>query len=220
MSLLESFNQSRDWRNGQIGQKVREALQKRGFQASYVMTTQEAREEVLKLTPAGSSVGISGSVTIRELGLVEELKKRGHIVYDHWAPGLTKEENMAVRRNQLTADVFLTGCNAITLDGRLLNTDFTGNRVAAMIFGPRRTIMVAGINKVVPDIEAGLRRIKDVATPLNSHRRQWGKACAVAGHCLECNLPDKSCRVTTIIEMCPEGNQDFYIILVGKELGY
>ncbi|MDN5343924.1 MAG: hypothetical protein PWQ18_35 [Clostridia bacterium] len=220
MSLSNSFSQSRDWRNGQIGQKVRDALQKRGFQASYVMTAREAREQVLSLIPTGATVGIGGSVTIRSLGVVEELKVRGHEIYDHWATGVTAEENLAVRRRQLTCDVFLTGCNAITLDGRLINIDFTGNRVAAMIFGPRRTIMVTGINKVVPDVEAGIRRIKDVATPLNSHRRQWGKACAVAGHCVNCNLSDKSCRVTTIIEMCPRGNPDFHIIIVGAELGY
>lgn len=206
------------WRQGQIGQKVTGVLNERGFQANYVATAREAREQVLSLILTGATVGIGGSVTIRSLGVVEELKVHGHEIHDHWATGVTAEEKLVVRRRQLTCDVFLTGCNAITLDGRLINIDFTGNRVAAMIFGPQRTIMVTGINKVVRDVEAGIRRIKDVATPLNSHRRQWGKVCAVAGHCVNCNLSDKSCRVTTIIEMCPRGNLDFHII--GEELGY
>ncbi|WP_338833391.1 hypothetical protein MHLNE_23440 [Moorella humiferrea] len=220
MTLSKNFVQSIIWHHEQIGARVTEALKKRGFQASFCKTALEAREQVLNLIPDGASVGIGGSVTIRHLGLVEELKRRGHEIYDHWIPGISPEEDLVIRRRQLTCDVFLTGCNAITLDGRLINTDFTGNRVAAMIFGPKKTIMVAGINKIVRDIEAGLRRIKDVATPMNSYRRHWGKACAVAGHCVECNLPDKSCRVTTIIEMCPKGNPNFQIVLIGKNLGY
>lgn len=219
-TIFTDFDQSIIWRHEQVAARVIEALKKRGFHASYCKTALEAREQVLNLIPDGASVGIGGSVTIRNLGLVEELKRRGHEIYDHWIPGISPEEDLVIRRRQLTCDVFLTGCNAITLDGRLINTDFTGNRVAAMIFGPKKTIMVAGINKIVRDIEAGLRRIKDVATPMNSYRRHWGKACAVAGHCVECNLSDKSCRVTTIIEMYPTGNRDFHIMLVGEEMGY
>ena len=217
---MGDFNKTRAWYRQQLGETVKKALERRGFKAYYFNTAQEAKNNVLELIPAGASIGVGGSVTIREMGLVEELRARGHEVHDHWVSGITPEEDWEIRRRQLTCDVFLTGCNAITIDGRLLNTDFTGNRVAAMIFGPRRIIMVAGINKIVKDIQAGLERIKNVATPLNSHRRNWGKACAKAGYCIECDLEDKSCRVTTIIEMCPKGSPDFHVILVGEELGY
>lgn len=217
---LGKIAQTKDWQKEKIGQKVKDNLAKKGFKAEYVATPEEARGLVLGLIPEGASVGIGGSVTIRELGLVEELKAKGHEVYDHWVPGITPEEDLKIRRRQLTCNIFLTGCNAITLDGHMVNTDFTGNRVAAMIFGPQRIIVVAGINKIVKNVEAAMERIRNIATPLNSYRRGWGKACAVAGYCVECNLPDKSCRVTTIIEMCPKGSPDFYVILVGTELGY
>ncbi|MDN5348217.1 MAG: hypothetical protein PWP65_1781 [Clostridia bacterium] len=202
------------------GMKVREALEKKGYKAVYVDTGREAFNLVLDLVPPGTRVGVGGSVTIRQLGLLEALRERGHEVYDHWDPSLTREQEEQARRAHLTCDVFLTSTNAITKDGTLINIDFSGNRVAAMIFGPRRTVIVAGINKIVEDVDAGIKRVRNVVSPPTFRRRKMDHPCTEAGFCIDCRRPDRPCRVITILEARPAANPDFHVILVGEELGY
>jgi L-lactate utilization protein LutB len=202
------------------GKRVRDALTKKGFKSCYYNSRTEALDYILGLIPERSKVGIGGSVTVRQLGLLDILHNKGYEVFDHWVQTLTKEETEDVRRKHLTCDIFITSTNAITKDGTLINIDNTGNRVAAMIFGPKRTIVVAGINKIVNSIEEGLKRIRDQVVPPTIKRHGKVFPCIKEGFCVECNLPDRFCRITTIIELCPKGNKDFHVILVGEELGF
>ncbi len=199
-------------------QKTVDRLKKNGMEAFYYPTAREAREEILKRIPREAQVGIGGSVTLRDIGLVEELRRRGQEVYDHWNTK-TKEERSAKARMQPRSDIFLASTNALTMDGKLLNVDATGNRVAAMIFGPKKVIVVAGVNKIVANQEEGLARLKKAAAK-NCQRRKDPTPCAEDLVCRDCDSPGRLCRVTTIIERKPLGLKEFSVFLVGEELGY
>jgi len=201
-------------------QEVIESLKQNEMEGLYFPTAQECKEEVLKRIPLDAKVGVGGSVTLREMGLLEELEKRGNEIYDHWKKGLSKEERQAVGRKQQRADYFLTSTNALTLDGKLINVDATGNRVTSMIFGPEKVIVIAGINKIVKTVRQGLARVKKVAAPQNCHRRGDPTPCAQDLICHDCHTPARLCRVTTIIEKKPWGVKEFTVILVGEKLGF
>ena len=200
--------------------KVIESLKKNEMEAVYFPTAVEAREEILRRIPSGSRVGIGGSVTLREMGILEALEKRGDEVYDHWKEGLSKERRQEVGKKQQRSDFFLTSTNALTLDGKLINVDATGNRVSSMIFGPERVLVIAGVNKIVKNLNEGLARLKKVAAPRNCQRRKDPTPCARDLVCHNCDTPARLCRVTTILERRPWGIKEFAVILVGEELGY
>jgi L-lactate utilization protein LutB len=191
-----------------------DALNKAGFTALYAETAEDARKAVLEAIPEGASVGIGGSVTVRELGLHEALKARGNTVHDHWDPALSAEEKAAARDAQITADVFLSSTNAVTMRGALVNIDGTGNRVAAMIFGPKTSIVVTGYNKIVADIEEGLTRTRRYAAPINYRRlnREFNET--------DDNGRARALAITTILEAKPGGKDKFIVVVVGEKLGY
>ena len=202
-----------------VGKRVVEALTKNGFQAAYCATKAEAAAEVLRLVPESVTVGVGGSWTIAELGVLETLKERGCTILNHNAPGLDAAEKLRIRRAQLTCDVFLTGSNAVTMDGKLVNVDGTGNRVAAMIFGPGKVIVVAGINKVVRDCDAGEERIRSVAAPVNNSRIGLPNPCVKTGECMDCQGPTRICNVTTIIGKRPN-TTEMHVVIVGEDMGF
>ncbi|MDO8723129.1 MAG: lactate utilization protein, partial [Syntrophales bacterium] len=137
---LQNMKKTRKWLLEQNGKKAVEALKKNAFNALYVDNIEDARKEILNLIPKGARVGVGGSMTIRQTDILDILEKQGNVVYDHWKPELSEEDILKIRRAHLTCDVFLTGVNALTLDGMLVSTDGIGNRVGAMIFGPKRVI--------------------------------------------------------------------------------
>ena len=195
-------------------------LKKNGMDALFVPTGEQARAKVLDMIPMNAKVGIGGSITIRQLGLIEALRNRGNEVYDHWQPGLSKEERLAVAKKHVSADYFLSSSNALTKDGKLVNTDNTGNRVSALVFGPEHVIVVLGTNKIVETVEEGMKRIKETAAPLNCQRRKDDTPCANGKDCPDCNSPDRLCRVTSIIEKKTKGIGTLSVIIAGEKLGY
>jgi len=213
------MNEHVRWHHDLVGERVAEALRRNDFDAVYCKSAAEAAEEVLRLVPENGTVGLGGSWTVKELGVVEKLKARGNIILDHGAPGLENEERVRIRRAQLTADAFLTGSNAVTMDGRLVNTDGSGNRVAAMIFGPGKVIVVAGVNKIVRDVEEAEERIRKTAAPINNKRLNLPNPCVKTGECMDCQGPTRICNVTTILHKRPKLTE-MHVILVGEELGF
>lgn len=202
-----------------LGTKTVAALQNNRFNAVYYDTAQGALQELLSAIPPNATVGIGGSWTLIQLGLVEKLEARGNIVYCHHKPGLSPEEILDIRRKQLTCDVFLTSTNAITADGRLANTDATGNRVAAMIFGPKKVIVLAGVNKIVGTLDEAQERIRTTAAPLNNKRLNRPNPCVNTGYCVDCQGPTRLCNVTTVIHKRPPAS-DIHVWIVGETLGY
>ena len=195
------------------------SLKKNEMEAIYSSTAAEAKEEVLRRISLRATVGVGGSVTLREMGLLEALEKRGNEVYDHWKEGLSPEGRLEVGKKHQRSDVFLTSTNALTMDGKLINVDATGNRITSMIMGPQKVMVITGVNKIVKNLNQGLARLKKIA-PRNCRRRKDPTPCAQDLSCHDCETPARICRVTAIIERRPWGMKEFTVILVGEELGY
>jgi len=205
------------WHTSQRIQRTLAALEKNGFRTFFASTRSEALEKVLSLIPSNAKVGIGGSATLREINLIDALTARGNTIFQHWQQ---PEENVVdIMRKQLNSDVFLASSNAVTEDGKLVNIDKAGNRAAAMIFGPKKVILVVGMNKIVKDVDEGINRAKNVAAPMNARRRGDKTPCAITGVCTDCDAQDRVCNVITIMEKKPS-RSDISVILVGEELGF
>jgi len=157
-------------------------------------------------------------MTIRELGLIERLRKRGDTVFVH-DPSMSFQETMEVRRRSLQCNFYLCSSNAITLEGELVNTDGIGNRVCGMTFGPSTVLVVAGVNKLVADLDEAMDRIRSVAAPANAIRYNLDTPCAKRGQCADCRSEASICRVTLITSMRPMLT-DLKVILVPEDLGF
>ncbi len=210
-----------------ILETTKASLNKRGIEAMIVTDRKAARESMLEMIPVGASVGCGGSATLRQIGILEELKKRGTLLVNPEVRELGEpfdKEKMEVmerlRRKAMTCDYFLSGTNALTADGRLVNIDGVGNRVAGMFFGPKRVIIPAGRNKIVPDLDIALDRVRHVISPFHTSKKTPRKMtpCVVTGDCNDCRSPERSCCVTTIIEGRPYFTR-IMVILVDEDLG-
>ena len=205
-------------------QSLLQTLCANNLSAHYLPDRDAARAFVLSLIPEGAVVGYGDSLTLRQIGVVEALERGPYTFLNPWAAE-TVEENLRLKRRALTADVFVTGTNALTLDGALVNVDGHGNRVAAMLFGPEKVIVVVGINKIVPDLGAAMARIREVAAPQNVARHTNFDSmppCGITGKCSDCRSPWRICNKTTIIRREYSNNKYnpvMTIVIVGEELG-
>jgi hypothetical protein len=201
-----------------LGLSVVKELKAKGYEALYVPSKEMALEEVLKLIPENVSVGVPGTVTIRDIGAMEKLAERGCKISHHWNPALSPEERVQVLRDEYNADYFLTSANAITRDGKIVNIDGTGNRVSAMAWGHNTLIFVIGINKVAATLDDAIARAR-TATPPNALRLKGETPCTKTGYCMDCNSPARACRALLILER-PTFGRKSHVILVGEDLGY
>ena len=203
-----------------LGETVCKKLNSLGYNAKFAENKETALKAALELIPEGASVGVPGTVTVREIGLIEELEKRGSKVSVHWDPDLKPEGKTARFLEELSSDWFVTSTNALTADeGVFINIDGTGNRVGAMAWAPGKLLYILGINKIAPDIASGLKRVRDKATPPNVIRLNGKAPCASVGHCVNCSSSDRVCRIVTMMERPPFG-RECHVIIVGEELGY
>lgn len=202
-----------------LGRRICEALLSRGYaSAVYAATAEEAARIALSMPEAGQSVGIPGSVTIRELGLIEKYEAKGCRVHHHWRK-LSKQEADDERNAENAADWYVTSSNAITYDGRMVNIDGAGNRVAAMSWGTGKILYIVSVGKACPDVDSAIKRIRDRAVAPNALRLGYETPCVKAGACVDCLSPDRTCRVVTIVEYAPMG-RECRAIIVGEDLGY
>jgi hypothetical protein len=201
-------------------QQVISNLKKRRIDASYAETGEQAREEILAMIPDGSSVYRCGSRTLMELGFWDALAAKPDIdMINPFAAGLSPEESMAERIRGFSSDFLVTGTNAITLDGRIINLDRTGNRVAAIAFGPKKVILAVGMNKVSPDMDTAKARVKHKAAPITASMVGAKTPCTADGLCHDCRTPDRLCNAWSIIEgQFIEGR--ISVKLIGSNFGY
>ncbi|MFH1481087.1 MAG: lactate utilization protein [Pseudomonadota bacterium] len=206
--------------NEKVAKTIIENLEKRRMEGSYAPSAAQAKKEILTMIPEGSTVYRCGSMTAAGIGLWEEMATLpGVRIIDPYQSGLPQEEGIALRRQGLTADVMIAGSNAITLDGRLVNLDGSGNRVAAMAYGPGKVILVVGMNKVAPDLESAMARVKHYAAPVNAIRLGLGNPCVETGLCADCRSPQRICNIWSIIERQMIKGR-IHVKLVGENLGY
>ncbi|HOO56415.1 MAG TPA: lactate utilization protein [bacterium] len=196
-------------------------LKKRNIKSVYCKDRHAAITQICKLIPRKAVVGLGGSMTVVESGLVDALRNLDIDLLDRYRKGVTDGEISEMRKAGMSADVFIASCNAITHDGKLVNEDGLGNRVAGMIFGPEKIILMAGMNKVVPSVEDGIKRIKNFVAPRNCLRFGVDTPCARTGFCDETNClpPSRICNQLTIIEANAVPDR-ITVILVGEELGF
>lgn len=202
----------------EILEKTAHSLNRFDFKAKVFPRHEEAVEAIMELI-GKRSVGIGGSLTVEKLGLYERLKENGNEVYWTWRD-TPPDKKVEVMRKGGTADLYLTSSNAVTEDGRLVNVDGRGNRVGAMIFGPRTVIVVCGRNKIVPDLTAAMARMKTFVCPENTRRLKRNTPCVKTGVCQDCLPPERACRVTTILEGPMKMMQDeVHVILIDEDYG-
>ena len=208
-------------------QKVIEALRKNRMMAEYVPTKEDVVPLVKTLIDEGCTIGTGGSRTLDETGVTELLRNGNYTFYDRNNPALAPEERAMLTVKSATADVYFCSSNAITEQGELYNVDGFANRVAAIANGPKKVIMVVGINKIVPNLDAAIRRVKTIAAPLNTKRLNCDTYCRNTGVCMGvdgnmtdgCHSPARIC-CSYLISAQQRVENRIHVILVGESLGF
>lgn len=209
-------------------QKIQDLIERLGennIPAFYVQDREGACGKVMSMIPEGSTVGVGDSVTLRQIGVVDALEQGNYVFLNPWKPGISGEEGINLKKQALTSDVYVTGTNALTLDGKIVNVDGLGNRVAAMLFGPDKVIIVVGINKIVENLKEALERIRNKAAPQNVKRHpdfDPMPPCGTTGVCSDCSSPWRICNKTVIIERQYDNSKYrpiMTVVIAGEELG-
>jgi len=206
------------WYAKNRAEQVIASLKKRQMNGYFADNRAKARELALSLIPSGSEVGLGGSLTVSQIGLMDALIAGKFKLYNQYEPGIDREESLKRRKLGSQAEYYVSGCNAITLDGVLINQDGTGNRVAAFCFGPQKVIHLVGYNKIVPDIAAGLLRLRQWAAPANAKRLELPTPCGADALCHDCASERRICNYTLIQEFSLVPDRT-HVIIVGEVLG-
>lgn len=200
------------------GQILVKNLTGRHFEAYFCDNKEEALHKALELIPEGASVGWGGALSAQQIGLMEAVNAGNYNAIDRDKCKTPAEREQAMK-DSVFADVFLTGANALSLDGQMVNIDGTGNRLAAINYGPKTVLVIAGMNKVVDSLEEAVRRARTVAAPMNKQRFPNQTPCEVTGTCADCKAEGCICNQILITRHCrPVGRIKF--ILVGEDLGF
>ena len=200
------------------GEALVKALQKRHFEAYYCATKEDALKQVMALIPEGSVVGWGGAVSASQVGVQAAVHAGNYTDIDR---DLVSDmaEKTRLMRECFNADYFITGANALSLDGQMVNIDGNGNRVGMIVYGPRNIIVVAGMNKVCATLEDAVKRARTVAAPMNQQRFGLPNPCTCTGVCADCLTETSICNQILITRNCkPAGRIKF--VLVGEELGF
>lgn len=194
-------------------------LQKRNMNGYFVESEEELIEKLDELISDKQTVSVGGSMTLFETGVIDYLRKKDVTFLDRYKDGLKVDERRQLFRDVFSSDVFLTSSNAITEKGELYNVDGSGNRVAALIYGPDKVIIIAGYNKIVKDLEEANQRNKNIAAPANVVRLNMDNPCKDTGFCVNCNSEEKICNIYTVIDR--QFNKDrIHVIFIDGEYGY
>ncbi len=200
-------------------ERTMNALKKHQMNPYFVQTKEEAFELIKSMIPTGSTVGVGGSVTLAEIGMLSELKQGNYSFINTQAAGLTPQQRHERYRECFLADFYLSSSNAVTEDGFLYNVDGRSNRVAALLYGPNQVVIVIGVNKIVRDLNEARMRNREIAAPANAMRLNRQTPCVITGTCRDCQSPDRICRNYVI--MGPQlDSSRIHIIIVNESLGF
>ncbi len=202
-------------RNEKLAQKVIKGLESRKMAGHYAASKEEALKIALELIPEGSSVTMGGGMSVIEIGLVDALKEGNYNFIDR----AEYEDPREAYLQAYDADVFLSSTNAITEDGILVNIDGTSNRISALAYGPKKVVMIVGMNKVCDDVDGAMKRARNVAAPINAQRFDITTPCKQTGSCADCKSPDSICCQFLITRLSRIKDR-IHVILVDDTLGF
>ena len=209
------MNENLRKRNELLAQRVIQGLKSRNMTGYYAPDRASALQQALALIPCGSSVTMGGATSVKEIGLYDALKQGDYRLIDRDA----MEDKRAAMLAAYDADFFLSGVNAMTEDGILVNIDGNANRVSAIAQGPKRVLFIVGMNKVCDDVDGAMKRARNVAAPVNAQRFGLSTPCAKTGSCMNCKSPDTICCQFLITRYSKHPDR-IHVILVNDELGF
>jgi L-lactate utilization protein LutB len=207
------------WVNEQKVERTIKALNDNNMNGYLVNSKEELIDKIKELVDENSVVAVGGSMSLEETGVLDHLRSARYNFLDRYKPGLTAEEMNKVFRDSFSADAFFASSNAVTEDGKLYNVDGNGNRVAAMMFGPTKVILVVGVNKIVKNVDEAIKRNKEISAPANAKRLNKSTPCTKVGYCMDCKSNEKICRQYSLI--ASQGRKDrMHVIFLNEEIGY
>ncbi|CAI3245483.1 Conserved hypothetical protein, DUF1121 family [Clostridium neonatale] len=207
------------WVNEQRILRTIKALEKNNMNGYMVASNVDLISKIEELISPKSKVSCGGSMTLFETGVIDHLKSGRYEFLDRYKEGLTQDEIKEIFRQSFLSDAYVTSTNAITENGEIYNVDGNGNRVAAMLYGPDKVIIVAGVNKIVPNVEEAIIRTKEYASPINAKRLNKETPCTKIGRCVECNSDNRICNEYTLIKRQIDKNR-IHVIFINDNLGY
>ncbi len=200
---------------------ILDALKTKGFEAFFFETRAEAKQFILGQIKTGETVGIGGSVTLREdMPIIPEIRKKGNQVFDHWEANDDPKRRIELKRSHRGVDVFISSANAIAEDGTIVNLDGGGNRVASLCSGPKRVIVIAGVNKLVGCMEEAVCRTRNKVAILRVMKSHFKTPCEITGVCSDCDSPNRICSALLILMRKPADIDHYTVIIVNEEMGY
>lgn len=194
-------------------------LQKNNINGYMVESKEELISQIEAIVEKDSVVSVGGSMTLFELGIIDYLRKGRYEFLDRYKDGLSPADIEDIYRKSFFADAYFTSTNAITEEGELYNVDGTGNRVAAMLYGPKKVIFIVGTNKIVKDMDEAVKRVREIAAPLNTKRLNRKTPCTKVGHCMDCSSPERICNEYTVIKRQRDKNR-MHVIFINENTGY
>ena len=207
------------WVNEQRILRTIESINKNNMNGYLVNTKEELIEKIKELVKENSTVSCGGSMSLFETGVIDHLRSGRYNFLDRDKEGLSRDEVKKIYRESFFADAYLASSNAVTEDGKLYNVDGNGNRVAAMLFGPEKVIIVVGVNKIVSNIDEAIKRNKQISAPANAKRLDKITPCSKVGYCMNCKGNDRICREFTVI--ASQINKDrMHVIFMNENIGY
>lgn len=204
-------------RNSKLAEKVIQNLEARHFEACYCPTAEEAKNKILSMIKDTDVVSYGGSETIDKLGIKEALRNKGQKILDRDLES-DPAKRQEIMRQGLLSDTFLMGTNAITEDGELVNIDGNGNRVAALIYGPKSVIVAVSMNKITKTLEDAWARARNHAAPVNAQRFNLPTPCCSTGSCGNCKSDKSICRQFVVTRLSIPGR--IKVVLIGEEMGF
>jgi len=179
--------------------EITKNFKSRNVEVTFFETLEEVRDRIIELIPEYCSVGIGNSKTLKEMDISRLFRERGNILYDK-SLSESKEESELLKKKSLLSDWYITGTNAISKEGHIVNIDHSGNRVAAMIYGPDKVIVVVGKNKLCDTLDGAIQRARNISAPLNAKRAGYNPPCLNLNRCIDCKTDERVCFNLVIIE--------------------
>jgi len=199
-------------------QRLVNNLKSRNIDAFFLESFDEINDKLLQMIPSECTVGVGHSITVEKSGIVDKLIERGNIVFNK-TMAMNKEESNQIKKKALTADWYITGTNAISLEGHIVNIDHSGNRVAAMVFGPDNVVIVVGVNKIADSLSEAIQRVRNISSPLNARRAGFNPPCVELNKCVDCKSKERVCNNLVIIEGQDEIGR-MKVLIVNESAGF